>query len=120
MIRAATAFSGAGLSAYALKKNIGCRLVFGIEHDSQIADAYSLNFPNSIMLEMSVQEAATKWSDRIIGYAPPGELDIFQASPSCKKFAQVNTGNDPDQDDELACLGLAKLISTLEPKTIVI
>ncbi len=116
MIRAATAFSGAGLSAYALKK-IGCELVFGIECDPQIAKAYRDNHGDRLIVGRIEEVVA---SVDFSGMAQPGELDLFQASPSCKEFSRANTSGNPGKSDELAIAGLSKIIEILQPKTIVI
>lgn len=137
MTKAATLFSGAGLSTQALK-NVGCEIVFGVEADPQIAEAYEANHGDNVFID-SVEKVAELIDSvekvaELIDFArvmgadnpsdilgiPAGDLDILQASPSCKKFAKVNWANQPDESDDVAIDGMVKIILTLQPKTIVI
>lgn len=115
-LKVATAFSGAGLSAYALRK-MGCELAFGIECDPQIAKTYRDNHGDRLIVGRIEDVVSTVDLTEMI---QPGELDLFQASPSCKEFSKVNTAGNPGINDELAIAGLSKVIDILQPKIIVI
>ena len=112
--KVATAFSGGGLSAYALK-NIGCELQFAIEYDPEIAEVYRSNHGDRILVS-KIEEVDL---DRLKFFFPE-ELDLFQASPSCKRFADVNVFHKPDESDDRAIGGLIAMITTLKPKTIIV
>ena len=116
MIKVATAFSGAGLTAYALRK-MGCELVFGIECDPQIAKAYRDNHGDNVIFGKIEDVVNTVDLTELI---KPRELDLFQASPSCKEFSRVKPNGNPGINDEMAIAGLCKLVEILQPKIIVI
>lgn len=121
MLTAIDLFSGCGGLTTGLKQ-VGFKVVGGVELDEAAARVFSLNHPSTHLwqtdvLDLSAKEIKSKLSLRV------GELDLLAGCPPCQGFSRVRTLNGgysiTDERNELI-FEFLRLVRALKPKTVML
>ncbi|KHN98759.1 C-5 cytosine methyltransferase [Metarhizium album ARSEF 1941] len=106
------AFSGAGGVSRGAQ-NAGFKVIHAVDKSPDVWQTYSLNFPETELHKLAIDEFITKTDDTSI------RPDVLHMSPPCQYFSPAHTRPcSRDDDNKLAQLSSSALVKRLRPRLI--